>query len=93
MTLQELCSVSYDVMSRKCIMQSEMHLRWYICSRATDNVVGALTDEPTSHLDLLSIDALTSCLQAFKGAVVIVSHDQHFVSSIAKQVRHDTAHW
>ena len=69
-----------------------MHLRWYICSRASNDVVGELTDEPTSHLDLLSIDALTACLQDFRGAVVVVSHDQHFVSSIAKQVRHDTAH-
>ncbi|BDA48302.1 probable ATP-binding cassette sub-family F member 3 [Coccomyxa sp. Obi] len=43
-------------------------------------------DEPTSHLDMLSIGSLMACLQAYSGAIVLVSHDQHFVASVASQV-------
>uniref|UniRef100_A0A7S1CJG3 ABC transporter domain-containing protein n=1 Tax=Bicosoecida sp. CB-2014 TaxID=1486930 RepID=A0A7S1CJG3_9STRA len=43
-------------------------------------------DEPTNHLDLDTIDALIVALGAFNGGVVIVSHDQHFVSSVADEI-------
>ncbi len=45
-----------------------------------------LQDEPTSHLDMLSIGSLMACLQAYSGAIVLVSHDQHFVAGVASQV-------
>jgi ATPase subunit of ABC transporter with duplicated ATPase domains len=47
----------------------------------------AVADEVPSHLDLLSIEALTICLQKYNGAVVLVSHDQHFVSEVANKVQ------
>jgi len=43
-------------------------------------------DEPTNNLDLGSIEALAKSVQAFKGGVVLVSHDQYFVSQVAKEV-------
>ncbi len=45
-----------------------------------------LLDEPTNHLDLDSIIALDNALSAFKGALIIVSHDQYFVSQ--QQITH-----
>jgi ATPase subunit of ABC transporter with duplicated ATPase domains len=43
-------------------------------------------DEPTNHLDLEAIDALIEGLRAFEGTVVFVSHDRHFVSSLATRI-------
>ncbi len=41
-----------------------------------------LLDEPTNHLDLPSIKWLENYLQAFEGAIVIVSHDRYFLDRI-----------
>jgi len=41
-----------------------------------------LLDEPTNHLDLPSIKWLESYLQAFDGAIVIVSHDRYFLDRV-----------
>ncbi|AFU99738.2 ABC-F family ATP-binding cassette domain-containing protein [Simiduia agarivorans] len=38
-----------------------------------------LMDEPTNHLDLEMRHALTVALQAFDGAVILVSHDRHLL--------------
>lgn len=42
-------------------------------------------DEPTNNLDLGSIEALAESVKAFNGGVVLVSHDQFFVSQVAKE--------
>ena len=40
-----------------------------------------LLDEPTNHLDLESVDALISGLAAWRGGVVLVSHDERLVAT------------
>jgi ATP-binding cassette subfamily F protein 3 len=44
-----------------------------------------LLDEPTNHMDLPSIKWLENYLQAFDGAIVIVSHDRYFLDRIIKK--------
>ena len=43
-------------------------------------------DEPTSHLDLESIQSLNNGLIDFKGVVLFNSHDHQFVDSIANRI-------
>jgi len=44
-----------------------------------------IMDEPTNHLDMETIDALIRALNAWRGGLLIVSHDQHFLQSVAKE--------
>ncbi|MEA3188659.1 MAG: ATP-binding cassette, subfamily er 3 [Chthoniobacter sp.] len=50
-----------------------------------------LMDEPTTHLDIGSIDALIGALAQYEGTLVFISHDVHFIRAIAKNVLHITA--
>ncbi len=43
-------------------------------------------DEPTNHLDIESIEGLLDGIKLFKGTVIFVSHDRHFVSELATRV-------
>ncbi|KZZ53174.1 ATP-binding cassette domain-containing protein, partial [Oleiphilus sp. HI0123] len=40
-----------------------------------------MLDEPTNHLDLEMRHALTMALQAFQGAILVVSHDRHLLKN------------
>lgn len=50
-----------------------------------------LMDEPTTHLDIWSIEGLILALQRFEGTLVFISHDVHFIRSIATKVLHINA--
>jgi ATP-binding cassette subfamily F protein 3 len=47
-----------------------------------------LMDEPTTHLDIPSIDSLINALKSFEGTLIFISHDVHFIRSIAENVLH-----
>jgi ATP-binding cassette subfamily F protein 3 len=47
-----------------------------------------LMDEPTTHLDMSGIDALIAALNQFSGTLIFISHDVHFIRSIAEHVVH-----
>jgi ATP-binding cassette subfamily F protein 3 len=50
-----------------------------------------LMDEPTTHLDVGSIDALIGALKQYHGTLIFISHDVHFIRAIATSVLHVTA--
>ncbi|MEU2091140.1 ribosomal protection-like ABC-F family protein [Nocardia beijingensis] len=41
-----------------------------------------LLDEPTNNLDLISVGQLESALNAYRGAFVVVSHDERFLAEV-----------
>jgi len=45
-----------------------------------------ILDEPTNHLDLTSIQWLEAQLLKFKGALLFVSHDRHFVNKVSDTI-------
>ena len=47
-----------------------------------------LMDEPTTHLDIPSTDALIAALDDYEGTLIVISHDVHFIRAIADRVLH-----
>ena len=45
-----------------------------------------LLDEPTTHLDVDAVDALIKALGSYEGTIIFISHDIHFVRSVANTV-------
>jgi ATP-binding cassette subfamily F protein 3 len=45
-----------------------------------------LMDEPTTHLDLASVDALIEALNPFEGTLIFISHDVHFIRALSNHV-------
>ncbi|MDQ7773421.1 MAG: ABC-F family ATP-binding cassette domain-containing protein [Elusimicrobiales bacterium] len=47
-----------------------------------------LLDEPTTHLDIPSVEALIAALKEYEGTVCFISHDLYFVNQLADAVVH-----
>jgi ATP-binding cassette subfamily F protein 3 len=47
-----------------------------------------LMDEPTTHLDMASVDALVAALKEFEGTLCFISHDIYFINALADSVVH-----
>ncbi len=47
-----------------------------------------LMDEPTTHLDMASVDGLIEALKGFEGTLCVISHDLYFLNALADHVVH-----
>jgi ATP-binding cassette, subfamily F, member 3 len=45
-----------------------------------------LLDEPTNHLDMEGLDALIVALEQFEGGVIVISHDERFITRVGTQL-------
>jgi ATP-binding cassette subfamily F protein 3 len=47
-----------------------------------------LMDEPTTHLDIHTVESLVLALERYEGTLVFISHDVHFIRKLATKVLH-----
>ncbi|KAI0791792.1 P-loop containing nucleoside triphosphate hydrolase protein [Abortiporus biennis] len=45
-----------------------------------------LLDEPTNHLDIEGLDALMTALSTWNGGVIVISHDERFITTVAHEL-------
>lgn len=65
---------------------TDMQFRVLLCQALFGDPQALLLDEPTNHLDLESIGWLESFLHNYKGTLIVISHDRHFLNSITTHI-------
>jgi len=65
---------------------TDRQFRVMLCQALFGNPDALLLDEPTNHLDLESIGWLEKFLHNYKGALVVVSHDRHFLNAVTTHI-------
>jgi ATPase subunit of ABC transporter with duplicated ATPase domains len=65
---------------------TDRQFRALLCQALFGDPEALLLDEPTNHLDLESISWLEEFLHNYKGTLVIVSHDRHFLNSVCTHI-------
>ncbi len=56
--------------------------RLYLLTILMQNPNLLILDEPTNDLDIVTLDVLEEYLKDFKGSLIIVSHDRHFLDRL-----------
>jgi ATP-binding cassette subfamily F protein 3 len=47
-----------------------------------------LMDEPTTHLDILTVESLIIALERYEGSLLFISHDVYFIRRLATKILH-----
>lgn len=65
---------------------TDKQFRVMLCQALFGEPEALLLDEPTNHLDMDSIGWLESFLLNYKGTLVVVSHDKHFLNAVTTHI-------
>lgn len=65
---------------------TDMQFRVLLCQALFGEPQALLLDEPTNHLDLESIGWLEDFLEKYKGTLIVISHDRHFLNSVTTHI-------
>ena len=64
----------------------DLQFRVLLCQAIFGSPQALILDEPTNHLDLESIGWLETFLMNYSGTLIVVSHDRHFLNSVATDI-------
>ncbi|MFH0908490.1 MAG: ABC-F family ATP-binding cassette domain-containing protein [bacterium] len=82
-----------DVFKRISVLSGGEKSRLALVKLLLDPPNLLLMDEPTTHLDMPSIDALIGALEHYEGTLIFISHDVYFIRKLARLVLHvDAGH-
>ena len=65
---------------------TDTQFRVLLCQSLFGDPQALLLDEPTNHLDLESIGWLEKFLHEYKGTLIVISHDRHFLNSVTTHI-------
>ena len=75
-----------EVLKKASVLSGGEKMRCMISRMMMRNANTLVLDSPTNHLDLESIQAFNNTLQAFKGNILMSSHDHEFIQTVCNRV-------
>ena len=75
-----------EVLKKASVLSGGEKMRCMIARMMMTNANTLVLDSPTNHLDLESIQAFNNTLQAFKGNVLMASHDHEFIQTVCNRI-------
>ncbi len=81
--LHSMGFVGTDLQKKVKSLSGGEAIRLQLCQLFLGEYNILLLDEPTNFLDIQAIQALESFIESYKGTILFVSHDKHFIANIA----------
>ena len=75
-----------EVLKKASVLSGGEKMRCMIAKKMMTDANTLILDSPTNHLDLESIQAFNNTLQAFKGNILMSSHDHEFIQTVCNRV-------